>query len=67
VHGRKNTDLNEYREDLHALARTLSIKKPDEIIDAVVEAVSQWPSLARQYDLPKGKIEKIGGYLRLDI
>jgi serine/threonine-protein kinase HipA len=55
------------REDLHALAHTLSIKKPDEIIDAVVEAVSHWPSLAQQHDLPKEKIERIASYLRLDI
>ena len=39
---------NVTREDLLAVGRSISLKKPAEIIDAVVDAVAQWPKLAKQ-------------------
>lgn len=36
------------RDDLLAVGRSISLKKPSEIIDAVVDAVAQWPTLAKQ-------------------
>ena len=47
------------REDLLDVARQMNIKHANELIDQVVEAVSQWKHLALQYTIPQDIIEYI--------
>ena len=47
------------REDLLEVARQMNIKHPNELIDQVVDAVSQWQQLAMQYPIPQEIIDYI--------
>jgi serine/threonine-protein kinase HipA len=47
------------REDLLEVARQMNIKHPNELIDQVVDAVSQWQQLAMQYPIPQDIIDHI--------
>lgn len=48
------------REDLLTVASEMNIKRAKQIIDQVVEAVSQWPRLAaEQSDIPQSTIDAI--------
>ena len=48
------------REDLLRVAYDMNIKRAPAIIDQVVEAVSQWPKLAKeQTDIPQNTIDTI--------
>ena len=47
------------REDLLEVARQMNIKHAIELIDQVVEAVSQWQQLASQYTIPQDVIKYI--------
>ena len=47
------------REDLLQVARQMNIKRPNELIDQVVEAVSLWKQIASQYTIPKEIIDYI--------
>ncbi len=42
----KRTNIN--RQDLLAVAHNMNIKKPADIIDAVVDAVADWPKFAKE-------------------
>lgn len=58
---------NIFRNDLIKLAEDINVKNPDLIIDEIIESVSEWPKLAKEYGLKKKKIESINENLRLDI
>lgn len=47
------------REDLLEVARQMNIKRPNELIDQVVDAVGQWQQLAMQYPIPQEIIDYI--------
>ena len=55
------------RKDLTDLAYSLRIKKPNVIINEVVESIAAWRKIARSYGLDKKKIERIESTLILDI
>ncbi len=61
----KRADIN--RNDLIKVAESILVKRPNRIIDQIIESVSQWASLARQYDISETKINRIDQNLRLDI
>jgi len=52
-------------QDLITVGESISLPRPKEIIDEVVEAVSQWPTFARQVDVKTAWIEGIGVHHRL--
>ena len=48
------------REDLLKVAYEMNIKKASKIIDQVVDAVAQWPSLAKSHsEIPQATIDYI--------
>ena len=48
------------REDLLKVAYEMNIKKAPKIIDQVVDAVAQWPALAKAHsDIPQTTIDYI--------
>ena len=47
------------REDLLDVAHQMNIKHPNELIDQVVDAASQWQQLAMQYPIPIEIIDHI--------
>lgn len=51
--------------DLLSFAEFQNIKKPNEIIEQVVESVSKWPSLAKEYEIDSDRIEYINKTHRL--
>ena len=51
------------REDLLAVAKNVNIRQAEQIIEQVVEAVNQWPELAKENGIPRHLIEKIGNTL----
>lgn len=51
--------------DLLSVAEKMNIKRPKEIIGQVVDAVSQWNLLAKEYDIPASTIKQIGDTLLL--
>jgi len=55
------------RKDLTDLAYSLNIKKPNVIINEVIESVAAWHRIARSYGLDKKKIERIDSNLLLDL
>ena len=55
------------REDLLGFARTFGIKKASRIIEEVKDAVSSWPAIAAELDIPRVRISQIQKLLRLDI
>jgi len=52
-------------QDLITVGESISLPRPKEIIDEVVEVVSQWPTFARQVDIKTAWIEEIGSHHRL--
>lgn len=54
------------KNDLLICAKAMSIRKPLEIIGQVIDAVNQWPSLAKEYALPEIQIKAIAGTHCLD-
>lgn len=61
----KRTDIN--RNDLVNVAESILVKRPNRIIDQIIESVSKWTSLAREYDIEETKIDRINQNLRLDM
>lgn len=61
----KREDIN--RDDLIKIANDINIKKADYIIDEVVESVSKWPKLAKEFSLKNEKIKKINKNLKLNL
>ena len=55
------------REDLLAVARNVNIKHADQIIGQVVESVSHWPNLAKEYGIPDDIAKAINSALLLHI
>ena len=55
------------KEDLLAVARNVNIKHADQIIGQVVESVSHWPNLAKEYGIPDDIEKAINSTLLLDM
>lgn len=55
------------RADLLNFGKTFGIKKANHIIEEVISAVSQWPEIAKDIDIPKREIDAINKNLRLNI
>jgi serine/threonine-protein kinase HipA len=53
------------REDLLSVARNVNIKHADQIIGQVVESVSHWPNLAKEYGIPDDIAKTINSTLLL--
>ncbi|MCD6544547.1 MAG: type II toxin-antitoxin system HipA family toxin [Flavobacteriaceae bacterium] len=53
------------RDDLLYFGKTFGIKKTNQILDEVISAVSQWPQIAKEIDIPKNKINAINVNLRI--
>ena len=51
------------RTDLLSVAESMHIKRADEIIDEICNAVSMWPTIAKDYDIPPEMITAIDGTL----
>jgi serine/threonine-protein kinase HipA len=54
-------------EDLAAVGREMSIKSCESIIGEIVDAVSGWPSFAKEAGVPQDRIEAVAGTHRLDL
>jgi len=52
-------------EDLQAVGQSISIKKPLEIIEEVIDAVKQWPEFAREAEIERTVADRIANYHRL--
>ena len=55
------------REDLIQVAKNMNIKRYNEIIEQVVDAVSRWRKFATEYEIPKETIFQIEQSLQLNI
>jgi len=55
------------REDLLAVGKTINIRHPEQIVEQVCDAVSQWRTIARQYLIPHATIAAIDKTLLYDI
>ena len=53
------------RADLIAVAKNMNIKRPELIIEQVIDAVNMWYKFAKEYDIPNNTIEQIGKTLQL--
>ena len=53
------------RTDLIAVAKNMNIKRPELIIEQVIDAVNMWYKFAKEYDIPNDTIEQIGKTLQL--
>ena len=61
-----NDKFNDFtKEDLFSLADMFGIKKAKHILEEVIEAVSQWPKIANDLDIPIADIEKKNKNLRV--
>lgn len=60
----KWTDIG--TSDLLSVAEKMNIKRPNEIIEQVKDAVSQWNALAKEYDIPSRTAKQIGDTLLLN-
>lgn len=55
------------RDDLLTLAQNVNIKRANDIINKVIVAVSKWPTLAKEYDIPDKTVKAIEHALLLKI
>lgn len=55
------------RDDLLQVARSMNIKKANEIIEQVINSVATWVSVAKDVNLPEKQIDLIGATHRLFI
>jgi len=55
------------RKDLLAVADSISLSRPDAIIDEVVTAVSNWPDYAAQAGVREPVVRDISSHQRTDI
>ncbi len=53
------------RDDLLDFGKFFGIKKTNQILDEVISAVSQWPRIAKEMEIPKNKINTVNGNLRI--
>ena len=62
IHGKRDGFT---KQDLLAVGKEMNIKTASSIIEAVAEAVSQWPRFAKETGVKKSQIEAIGNVHRL--
>ena len=55
------------RNDLQKIAQDNNIKKPDKIIDAIIDVFQGWSKLAKDHDIHPKKIKQINNALRLQL
>lgn len=53
------------RADLIATAKNMNIKRPELIIEQVIDSVNLWHKFAKEYDIPNDTIKQIGDTLQL--
>lgn len=53
------------RADLIATAKNMNIKRPELIIEQVIDSVNLWYKFAKDYDIPNDTIKQIGNTLQL--
>lgn len=53
------------RADLIATAKNMNIKRPELIIEQVIDSVNLWYKFANEYDIPNDTIKQIGDTLQL--
>ena len=53
------------RADLIATAKNMNIKRPELIIEQVIDSVNLWYKFAKEYDIPNDTIKEIGDTLQL--
>lgn len=53
------------RADLIATAKNMNIKRPEIIIEQVIDSVNLWYKFAKEYDIPAETIKQIGDTLQL--
>lgn len=53
------------RADLIATAKNMNIKRPELIIEQVIDSVNLWYKFAKEYDIPAETINQIGNTLQL--
>ena len=53
------------RADLITTAKNMNIKRPELIIEQVIDAVNLWYKFAKEYDIPSETIKQIGDTLQL--
>ncbi|MDR0646735.1 MAG: type II toxin-antitoxin system HipA family toxin [Elusimicrobiota bacterium] len=58
---------NFVKNDFMKVAQAMGVKKADEIIEEVINAVSQWDKIAKQIDIPSEQIKTIKKAHRLKI
>jgi len=54
------------RNDLLSFGKLFGIKKANHILEEIITAVSQWPKIAKEMDIPKKEIEIISSNLRIN-
>ena len=54
------------RNDLLSFGKLFGIKKANHILEEIISAVSQWPKIAKEMDIPKKEIESISRNLRIN-
>ncbi len=55
------------RKDLITVGESISLPKPEKVIDEVKQAVSQWPDFAKRAGIKKKVIKEIAGMHRLHV
>lgn len=53
------------RADLIATAKNMNIKRPELIIEQVIDSVNLWYKFAKEYEIPNDTIKQIGNTLQL--
>jgi serine/threonine-protein kinase HipA len=64
IHGKQDGFT---KSDLLQVAKSMNIKKANEIIEEVISAVSRWPKMAREQGIPPSQITMIGKTHRLSL
>ncbi|MFV1997070.1 MAG: type II toxin-antitoxin system HipA family toxin, partial [Acidiferrobacterales bacterium] len=54
-------------KDLVAAAESISLSKPERIINDVIKAVERWPAFANEAGINNKTIKEISAHQRLDI
>jgi serine/threonine-protein kinase HipA len=55
------------KADLWQVAKSMNIKKANELIEEVISAVSRWPKIAKEQGIPQSQITMIGKTHRLSL
>lgn len=54
------------RDDLIEFGKEFGIKKAHKILPEIIEAVNQWPIIAKQIEIPQDRIDYINNHLRVN-